>query len=150
MHVPPNFAVVYYLGFDPKGTLYLDGIDSGSSSLFDSFKGTTFKNIVLEHSIGGPGSVEAVGNDIVVGDQTNGVNAAYTFKIRGKRGKLVKTTPLTGAYDIVQFDIFKNALVGGDINPNGSTADRFKYPEGGAPTKTSPGLSQPIGAVISK
>jgi hypothetical protein len=57
VYAPPNFAVVYYLGFDPKGTLDLDGIDCGSSFLFDSFKGTTFKNVVLEHSIGGPGSV---------------------------------------------------------------------------------------------
>ena len=47
LYTPPNFAVVYYLGFDPKGTLYLDGIDSGSSFLFDSFNGTTFKSIVL-------------------------------------------------------------------------------------------------------
>jgi hypothetical protein len=62
----------------------------------------------------------------------------------------MKTIPLTGAYHIVQFDISKNALVGGDINPNGSTADRFKYPAGGAPTKTASGLSQRIGAVISK
>ena len=62
----------------------------------------------------------------------------------------MKTTPLTGAFDVVQFYIFKNALVGGDINPSGSTADRFKYPAGGPPKKTAPGLEQPIGAVISK
>lgn len=99
VYVPPKFAVVYYLGYDSKGTLYLDGTDGGSSFLFDSSKDTTFKSIVLEHSIGGPGAVEAVGNDIV---------------------------------------------------HYGSAADRFKYPAGGAPTKSAPGLSQPIGAVISK
>ncbi|HEY1883219.1 MAG TPA: hypothetical protein VGG51_09310 [Candidatus Cybelea sp.] len=150
LYTPPNFAVVYYLGFDPKGTLYLDGIDSGSSFLFDSFNGTTFKSIVLGHPIGGPGAVQSVGKDIVVGDQTNSANVAYTFRIRGAKGRLVKTTPLTGAFDVVQFYIFKNALVGGDINPSGSTADRFKYPAGGPPKKTAPGLEQPIGAVISK
>jgi hypothetical protein len=150
VYTPPNFAVVYYLGYDPKGRLYLDGIDSGSAFLFASFNGTAFKNITLDHPIGGPGAVEAVGNDIVVGDQTNGANAAYRFAIHGSTGKLVHTTPLTGAHDIVQFYILKKALVGGDFTPNGSTADRFNYPAGGTPTKTASGLSAPIGAVISQ
>jgi len=147
---PPNFAVVYYLGYDPKGRLYLDGIDSGSAFLFASFNGTKFKSITLNHAIGGPGAVQAVGNDIVVGDQTNGANAAYRFAISGSTGKLVRTTPLTGAHDIVQFYILNKALVGGDFNPSGSTADRFNYPAGGTPTKTASGLSAPIGAVISQ
>ncbi|HEY1681501.1 MAG TPA: hypothetical protein VGF98_07705 [Candidatus Tumulicola sp.] len=146
---PPNFAVVYYLGYDKHGTLYLDGIDSGSAFLFASFNGKKFKAITLQQPIGGPGAVQAVGDSIVVGDQTNGNNAAYAFTIAGSTGKLVKTTPLTGANDIVQFNIYKNALVGGDLNFNGSTADRFKYPAGGAPKKTAAGLSAPIGAVIS-
>ena len=150
LYTPPNFAVVYYLGYDRKGRLYLDGIDSGSGFLFASFKGKTFKNITLDHSVGGPGAVQAIGNDVVVGDQTNGANAAYRFAISGSTGKLVHTTPLTGAYDIVQFYILKKALVGGDFNPSGSTADRFKYPAGGTPTKTASGLSAPIGAVISQ
>jgi hypothetical protein len=138
------------LGYDHKGGLYLDGIDSGSDFLFASFSGTTFKAITLEHSIGGPGTVQAIGNDVIVGDQTNGANVAYRFAIEGSTGKLIHATPLTGANDIVQFDILKKALVGGDFNPSGSTADRFKYPAGGAPTKTVPGLSAPIGAVISQ
>jgi hypothetical protein len=147
---PPNFAVVYYLGYDRKGRLYLDGIDSGSSFLFASFNGTNFEGITLDHPIGGPGAVEAVGKDIVVGDQANGANAAYRFAISGSAGKLAHTTPLTGAHDIVQFYILNNALVGGDFNPSGSTADRFNYPAGGTPTKTASGLSAPIGAVISQ
>jgi len=146
---PPSFAVVYYLGYDKHGTLYLDGIDSGSAFLFASFNGKKFKAMTLQQPIGGPGAVQAVGNTIVVGDQTNGNNAAYAFAIKGSTGKLVKTTPLTGANDIVQFNIYKNALVGGDLNFNGSTADRFKYPAGGAPKKTVAGLNAPIGAVIS-
>lgn len=150
VYTPPNFAVVYYLGYDRKGRLYLDGIDSGSAFLFASFNGNTFKNVTLDHPIGGPGAVQAIGNDVVVGDQTNGANAAYRFAISGSTGKLVQTTPLTGAYDIVQFYILKKALVGGNFNPSGSTADRFNYPAGGTPTKTASGLSMPIGAVISQ
>jgi hypothetical protein len=150
VYTPPNFAVVYYLGYDPQGRLYLDGIDSGSAFLFASFNGTEFKSIMLDHPIGGPGAVQAIGKDIVVGDQTNGANAAYRFAIRGSTGKLVHATPLTGAHDIVQFYVLKKALVGGDFNPSGSTADRFDYPAGGTPTKTAPGLSAPIGAVISR
>jgi hypothetical protein len=149
LFTPPGFAVVYYLGYDTKGTLYLDGIDSGSGFLFAAFKGKKFTSITLDHPIGGPGAVQALGRKVVVGDQTNGANAAYAFTIKGSTGTLVKTTPLTGANDIVQFYIYNSALVGGDINPNGSTADRFKYPAGGTPTKTASGLSGPIGAVIS-
>jgi hypothetical protein len=147
---PPGFAVVYYLGYDAKGTLYLDGIDSGSSFLFSSFNGKKFTSITLEHPIGGPGTVQAVGDRVVVGDQTNGANAAYGFKIHASKGTLVKTTPLTGANDVVQFNIYKNSLVGADINfSSGSTVDRFKYPAGGSPVKSTPGLSAPIGAVVS-
>jgi hypothetical protein len=146
---PPNFAVVYFLGYDKHGTLYLDGIDGGSTFLFASFGGKKFKTITLQQPIGGPGAVQAIGESIVVGDQTSGNNAAYAFSIEGSSGKLVKTTPLTGANDIVQFDIYKNALVGGDLNFNGSSADRFKYPAGGAPKKAVAGLTAPIGAVIS-
>jgi hypothetical protein len=150
VYTPPNFSVVYYLGYDRKGRLYLDGIDGGSGFLFASFNGTTFKSITFNHSIGGPGAVQAIGNDVVVGDQTNGANAAYRFAISGSTGKLAHTTPLTGAHDIVQFYILNKALVGGDFNPSGSTADRFKYPAGGTPIKTAFGLSAPIGAVISQ
>jgi hypothetical protein len=147
---PPGFAVVYYLGYDEKGTLYLDGIDSGSSFLFSSFNGKKFTSITLEHPIGGPGTVQAVGDRVVVGDQTNGANAAYGFKIHGSKGTLVKTTPLTGANDVVQFNIYKKALVGADINfSTGSTVDRFKYPAGGPAVKSTTGLSAPIGAVVS-
>ena len=149
VHTPPGFAVVYYLGYTPNGTLYLDGIDSGSGFLFDSFDRNRFRKVTLGHPIGGPGGVQAVGDDIVVGDQTNGANVAYTFAISGPTGKLLKTTPLTGANDVVQFNIFRGSLVGGDFNPNGSTVDRFLYPAGGTPTKTVPGLSAPIGAVVS-
>jgi hypothetical protein len=147
---PPGFAVVYYLGYDAKGTLYLDGIDSGSSFLFSSFNGKKFTSITLDHPIGGPGTVQVVGDRVVVGDQTNGDNAAYGFKIHGSNGTLVKTTALTGANDVVQFNIYKNSLVGADINfSSGSTVDRFKYPAGGSPVKSTPGLSAPIGAVVS-
>jgi hypothetical protein len=148
-YTPPNFAVVYYLGYDKKGALYLDGIDSGSGFLFASFNGKKFTSIVLDHAIGGPGAVQAVGNRVVVGDQTNGNNAAYAFTIHGTKGTLVKTTPLSGTNDVVQFNIYKNALVGADLNFNGSTLDRFKYPAGGAPVKSTSGLNAPIGTVIS-
>jgi hypothetical protein len=149
VYTPPSFAVIYYLGYDRKGRLYFDGINGGSSFLFASFDGKTFRSITLGHAIGGPGTVQAVGDDVVVGDQTNGANVAYRFKIGGSMGKLIHATPLTGAHDIVQFNILDDALAGGDFNPSGSTADRFNYPSGGAPTKTAPGLSMPIGAVIS-
>jgi hypothetical protein len=147
---PPGFAVVYYLSYDEKGTLYLDGIDSGSSFLFSSFSGKKFTSITLAHPIGGPGTVQAIGDRVIVGDQANGNNAAYAFKIHGTKGMLIKTTPLTGANDVVQFDIYKNALVGADINFSaGSTLDRFKYPAGGSPVKSTSGLNAPIGTVVS-
>jgi hypothetical protein len=147
---PPGFAVVYYLAYNANGTLYLDGINSGSSFLFSSFKGKTFKSITLEQPIGGPGTVQTIGNRVIVGDQTHDANAAYAFTIAGSKGKLVKTTPLTGATDVVQFNIYKKSLVGADINfTNGSTADRFKYPAGGSPVKSTQGLNAPIGAVVS-
>ncbi len=108
-----------------------------------------FQSIVLDHAIGGPGTVQAAGDRVVVGDQTNGNNAAYAFAIHGSKGALMKTTPLSGTNDVVQFNIYKNALVGADLNFSGSTLDRFKYPAGGAPVKSASGLNAPIGTVIS-
>jgi hypothetical protein len=40
-------------------------------------------------------------------------------------------------------------LYGAILNFNGSRADRFKYPAGGAPKTTGAGPNAPIGAVIS-
>ena len=149
-YAPPGFADVYFLGYDSKGTLYLDGITSGSSFLFASFKGKKFTTITLGHAIGGPGAVQAVGKNVVVGDQTIAANAAYTFAISGSTGTLESTTPLTGANDIVQFYVQKKTIAGGDFNPNGgSTVDLFAYPAGGSPTKTVTGVTAPIGAVVS-
>ena len=83
-------------------------------------------------------------------DQQNVTIFTYNAPVKGSLGMPIATTPLTGAYDIVQFYILKKALVGGNFNPSGSTADRFNYPAGGTPTKTASGLSMPIGAVISQ
>ncbi len=151
VYTPPGFSNVYFLGYDSKGTLYFDGLDSASAVLFASFKAKTFTDITLSRAIGGPGAVQVVGKDVVIGDQTIGANVAYTFAIDGSTGTLKSTTPLTGANDIVQFYVQKKRLVGGDFNPNGnSTVDLFKYPLGGSSIKTTPGVVAPIGAAVSE
>ena len=108
---------------------------------------------MLNQTIGFPGGVQWDGKHVAVGDQSTPV--VYQFSISRDQGLKVGSTPLgPPAHDVEQFFISGGTL----ITPNEYfTKSRtlsdvlfYKYPMGGAPTRTiTKGQHFPDGVVVS-
>jgi hypothetical protein len=79
---------------------------------------------------------------MTVGDQSN----AVIYQTSGS--KIIGRTPLRGSIDVVQFFIKGKGLIGPDAGND--SVEFFRYPTGGRAYKTWTGLTEPIGATISK
>lgn len=152
MVATPNVFRVYFIGYDAKGDLFVDGTDMHVAFEFAEIPagGKPAKAIVLQQSINLPGAVQWDGHHMAVGDQVSiyGPSKIYQFDIKGTTGTLAGETDLTDSCDVLQFWIRGDKVVAGnDCRP---TVQFFRYPQGGASIKTlSSGLSQPIGVTIS-
>jgi hypothetical protein len=127
-----NFYYYYYLGYDPKGNLFIDGLyDYGESFEVGELPkgGDQIRQILLPKSISGPGGIEWDGQYVAVGDSANAVIYQYTFS--GGKAMLEGTTPLTGAGDPVgQFGIADSTVVTPNQFFSGSGVLVYPYPGG--------------------
>ncbi len=158
-----NIHYYYYCGYDAKGNLFVDGLDSGSNFGFAEIPrgGKAFKDIALNQTIYLPGGVQWDGKYMAVGDQVavkhNFTSTIYQFSISGNVATEVGLTVLTGSKQVAQFWIPKfgrnqknpegTTLIG--PNQNGANTLFWSYPAGGSPTKTISGETYPMGATIS-
>lgn len=83
---------------------------------------------------------------MAVGDRDT--NVIYQFAISGTKGKEAGSTPLVGASDVNQFWIEGPKVIGADSAA--ANVMFWNYPAGGSHTKTITGLSEPVGAAVSK
>jgi hypothetical protein len=124
-----NFFRMYFLGYDAKGDLFVDGSNSSASFKYAELpKGSkTFTDITLNKAIAFPGDVQYDGKYVAVGDQGN----ANIYQTSG--GTIVGTTTLGGAQQVGTFFIFGNTV----LCPGSCGADVavYAYPAGGAPIK---------------
>jgi hypothetical protein len=158
VYYDPKITNVYFVGYDDKGNLFLDGATPPSvgfvfAELPEGKK--TISNIALKGgSIDYPGKVFWDGKYVAVGDQQyNGIlDTSGIYQTTGAGGKIVGTTPLDESGDIVDLWIYKNTVIAPGFQ-DGLENDVlfYKYPEGGKPTAILKGygISQPIGAAIS-
>jgi hypothetical protein len=146
-----GFYYYYYLGYDPKGNLYVDGLHG---SYGDGFEfgvlpkgGGAIKDILLPEYIAGPGGIEWDGQYLAVG----GGAEIYQFSFSGTEATLEGTTPLSGAGLLVgQFGIADSTVVTPNQFFSSSAALVYPYPGGGAATKTiTNGIFYPFSAVVS-
>ncbi|MGA7201890.1 MAG: hypothetical protein WBX26_08675 [Candidatus Cybelea sp.] len=141
-----NLHLGYQIGYDNKGNIFVDGVDSSNNFEFAELpKGSSsFTEIPLSVSITTPGGVQWDGKYVTVGDAKNG----NIYQTNGAGGKIEGTTSLNDSDGIFQYFIDGKKVVG----PNDSSANVgiWKYPKGGAPTKTLTGFAYPFGAAISK
>jgi hypothetical protein len=147
-----NFYYYYYVGYDPKGNLYVDGQNDGGFNFeFGELRkgGGQINSILLAQNIAGPGGIEWDGKYVALGDSAGSVIYQYTFA--GGKATLQGTTPLTGAGDPVgQFGIIGSSVVTPNQFFSGSGVLVFPYPGGGAATKTiTHGVFYPFSAVVS-
>lgn len=154
----PKITLVYFVGYDNRSNLYMDGLESGVGFAFAELpKGKkTFTHITLKGgTIYFPGKVLWDGKYVTVADQQYGARYSGTtgiYQTTGSGGKIVGSTPLKGSGDIVDLWLYDNTVIGPDFE--GVSANDvlfYKYPAGGNPTKTlqGHGLYEPIGAAIS-
>jgi hypothetical protein len=150
----PGFTVCLFIGYDDAGNLFVDGYNPSAVLLAElPSGGSAFKSISMNQKIGFPGGVAWDGEFLAVGDQL--ANTIYQFKVSGSKATEQGSTVLSGAVNVVQFWFTgrsakhpqATAVVGADASGD---AAKWQYPAGGTPVKTIPGLSTPVGAVVSK
>ena len=144
----PNLDRYYFLGFDSKGNIFVDGEDSSYAFAFCEIPsgGNSGEAIMLNAPPEFPGAVQWDGTYIVIEDQETG--AIDRFRIRGTTGTLRGTVVLNGAsfgFFLPSRDRVLSFLSGSQ------GIGFFKYPAGGNAIKTLPlgGLSEPVGFTVS-
>jgi hypothetical protein len=154
-----QIAKFYWCAYDSDGNLFVDGQDSDSGFRFAELPkgGGAFVDITLNQAIGWPAGVQWHGDRVAVGDQNSPV--IYEFKISGKRGSKVDSTPLgSRAEYIKQFWIEKLTLIAPNEYATGSGSKLkihfnvlyFKYRAGGKASKLiTAGVRFPTAAVVS-
>ena len=149
-----DFYYYYYLGYDLKGNLYVDGLfgSYGDGFLFGELAkgGREIKDILLPNSISFPGGIEWDGQYVAVGD--NAGEAIYQYTFSNGKATLEGSTSLTGAGNVGQFAIVGSTVVTPDqfFSKSGSGVLYYPYPGGGASTHTITNVVfYPYSAVIS-
>jgi hypothetical protein len=150
-----DFYYYYYCGYDPKGNLYLNGLDNYGENLeFGELSkgGDEIKNILLPNTVHYVGGIEWDGQYVAVGD--GGVNI-YQYTFSNDQATLEGTTSLTGASQVGQFGIVGSTVVTPNefltTNSGSGPVLYYPYPAGGAPTQTiSKGVFYPFSSVISR
>jgi hypothetical protein len=140
-----------FLAYDANGNIFIDGINGEGNFELDELPngGTSFASIALNQSMGFPAGVQWVGSTLAIGSsQAPKASVVYEFTISGSAGTKIGSTPLSTSKNVCQFYIDGKKLIG----PDAGAADVgfWKYPGGGSPTKKIPGLSEPLGAVVSR
>jgi hypothetical protein len=147
-----SIPLVLYVGYDNDSNLYIDGLgSSGQFQFAELAKGSSsITNITLSGgTVTSPGNIRWDGKYVAVGDQEyQGQDASEIYQTTGSGGKIVGTTVLGSAEDVAGFCIWKGKVA---IAPDAGLNDVFfyKYPAGGAPTKTLTGFDGSFGTAIS-
>ncbi len=130
------------VAYDPKGELFVDGTQSGSSSaLLGRPKGAhSFETITLNQTINEGGSMQWYGKYLVIED--NG--ALARFAIHGKTGTFQGSTPVGAS---AGFSIAENDVA--VVNPGNEDGDIYSYPKGVIKQTLSGNFDLPLGAVVS-
>ncbi|HVR46760.1 MAG TPA: hypothetical protein VMT95_09045 [Candidatus Binatia bacterium] len=147
----PKFLHVYFVGYDPKGKLYLDGIDDSKAFALASFNGKTFTPIVVSGAtINFPGAVQYADGSLTLADQLGASGYSVVYRI-SSGGKVTGSTQLQQSTDCVETFIYgKRVICPNAYNGGGGSVLIYPYPAGGNPLETITGFpSTPSSAVVS-
>jgi hypothetical protein len=149
-----SFGRVFFLGYDNKGILWLDGTTSTSNNTFVyasmNSKGQFKNGMVTGGVVYFPGQVQYDGKQIALGDQSyQGSVGGGIYRMNGF--KITASCPLTGTADTAQWWIDGSTVVAPNYYfPSGqSDVLYFPYPKGGTATKTIDGFLEPIGSAVT-
>lgn len=153
-HVYSNaaFEHFFFCGYDPHGNLFVDGLgNSGKHLLGELSDGGAKLKVIRVKGMGYPGGVQWDGKYITVGNYQAGIINRYV--IVGSVGVIVGSTTLDGGAGTLQYWIGHGAVFGAtNIYSKGHILTSWKYPAGGAATKTYhiAHYNQLIGTVVSE
>lgn len=149
----------FFCTYDGSGNLFLDGFNTGGNvALGELAKGASSMLAINPQGFdpGWAGGLQWDGKNLALGDQIADKyspsksyrNAVYKISISGQVAPLIKTVPLLGGQDIIQFWLDGQTIIGPDAS-RGDVAN-YKYPKGGKATGEITGLYEPVGAALSK
>ncbi len=145
----PNFQHVYFVGYDPHGNLYLDGVNASKAFVLASFSGKTFTPITVSGAtINFPGAVQYADGSLTVADQLGASGYSVVYRITAS-GKVTGSAQLLQSNDCVQTFIDHKRIVCPNDLVGSSSVLIYPYPAGGNPLETITGFTGPIAAVVS-
>ncbi len=150
-----NFNVYLFCGYDGKGNLYIDGLNSGTTQpLLAELPsgGTSFTGIALDRSIGLLGAIQWDGKNVAVEDVST--DTVYQVSVSGSTGTVVGSTQLSSRSNLlVQFWIQGQTIVApeGTKPRHANKVGLWPYPGGGSPTGvlSNIGSTELYGATVS-
>jgi hypothetical protein len=140
----PNLFGMYFLDYDDMGNIFVDGTNvSGAFQYAELPKGAkAFKDIALNQTITVPGGVQYTHGQVAVADSVGDV-------IYQTSGATITGSTQLEAGRVEQFYVQGENVINPDFADK--QIEVFNYPAGGRMTKLiATGLSEPVGAVISK
>jgi hypothetical protein len=142
---------MYACAYDPKGDLFIDGVDPSDNVQIDEMPqgSTQFENIALNQTPSTVGSIQWASKRLAVGDAYEPI--IYRFDIAGTKGTEVGSTPLNDSSAIIgQFFIAADrVIVPTEPEDYGGYLKIYHYPAGGNAHRTLSNFSLPVAVVIS-
>jgi hypothetical protein len=153
VYTNPGLAFAYFCGYDDKGNLFIDGLNTSYAFVFFELPAGSSKleSISLGGTVGFPGGIAWDGKYLAVGNSA--YDSAHTsviddVSVSGTTGTIVATITLKKSCDILQF-----AIIGGKTlaAPDSCTNSLliYNYPAGGSPTAKVNKLQYPVAATLS-
>ena len=136
-----------YCGFDAHGNLFVDGTAPGGGFVLAELPqgASALANVAVNQKIGAPGQVQWDGQHLAIGDAASAPSVIYQFSISGSTATEAGSTTLAGSTAVKQFWIQGGAVVAPDYLGD---VGFYRYPAGGAATKTISGYAG-YGAAVS-
>jgi hypothetical protein len=139
LYYPPNMQTVYFGGYAPDGTLWVDGLDAATTFQYDSFRRGTFTPVDLKGArIFAPGSVQwsPKTRTMNVGDvRSLVVPRVYAVD---NDGIVTRSTVLGCAQPsgcaVADFLIDGGTLLASEVDGVTNGVQLFGYPTGGSPS----------------
>jgi len=148
--VADGMSSTYFIAYDPKGDLFVDGItESDTYGMSEMAAGSSsFTTVTLPNTPLFPGGLQWDGKYMTFNDQE--AHDIYQYSVSGDVATLKGTVSLGGTSDCVQTWISGKLVFCPDAGNENATV--FKYPAGGSAIATLSGsFDLPIGAVsVSK
>jgi len=147
----------YFCGYDDSGNLYVDGFNTNGQFQLSTLSSgsSSLTPISLSYEVGWPGAVQWDGRYLAVGDQIANKfvseryrNVIYQLSITNNAAKVIKTIPIKGGEEVVQFWIAGKTVVGPDAIKE--DVGFWRYPEGGRARSALTKFYEPVGTTVSR